>query len=93
MGGFFGLAFLLFYSGISQISKRLLFKFICDSVADERNAVFLYFCAYLQSVKAYFHLSCGMPGQLNRNFRGCLEVERIMTNHHPMSLPLALAAK
>lgn len=93
MGGFFGLAFLFFSSGISQISKRLLFKFICDSVADERNTVFLYFCAYLHSVKAYFCLGRGMPGQLSRNSRGCLEVERVMTNHHPLSLSLDLEAK
>lgn len=93
MGDFFGFAFLLFSSGISQISKRLLFKFICDSVADKRNTVFLYFYAYSHSANAYFCLSCGMPGQLSWNFRVCLEVEGIMSNNHPVFLPLALAAK
>lgn len=92
VGGLSGLAFLLFFSVISQISKRLLFKFICDSVAEGRSTIFLYFCAYLHSVKAYFHISCGMPGQLKRSPRGCLVVEKV-TNHHSMSLPLVLAAK
>lgn len=38
------------FSGISHISKMLLFKFIRDAVADKKNAVFHYFCAYLHSV-------------------------------------------
>lgn len=50
VGGYFGLAFPLFSSGISHISKRLLFKFIHYAVADKRRAVFHYFCAYLHSV-------------------------------------------
>lgn len=93
VGGYFGLAFRLYSSGISHISKRLLFKFIHDAVTDKRNAVSHYFCAYLHSVKAYFCPSWGMPGQLNRNFRVCLEAESIMTNHHLLCLPLALAAQ
>lgn len=92
VGGYFGLAFPLFSSGISHISKRLLFKFIHYAVADKRRAVFHSFCAYLHSVWAYFRPSCGMPGQLNRNFRVCLGVENIMTNHHPMCLPLPLGS-
>lgn len=44
------LQFLLFSSGISHISKGLLFKYIRDAVADKRNTVFHYFCAYLHSV-------------------------------------------
>lgn len=43
VGGYFGLAFRLFSSSISHISKRLLFKFIHDAVADRRNTVFHYF--------------------------------------------------
>lgn len=50
VGGYFGLAFRLSSSGISHISKRPLFKFIHDAVADKKNAVFHYFCAYLHSV-------------------------------------------
>lgn len=50
VGGYFGLAFCLFSSGISHISKKPLFKFIRDAVADKKNPVFQNFCAYLHSV-------------------------------------------